>query len=101
MCAHVTHDDTFETQIPARLDRLPWARPHRLVVIALGITWIPDGLEKTIVGALGAVLKEPDTLHFSSSEVGHAASIYIAGVVSGALAFGYAIDRLAGRSCSW
>ena len=98
--AHATHDDAVETQIPARLDRLPWARWHRLVIIALGIMWILDGREVTIVGVLGAVLKEHDTLHLSSSDVGLAGSIHITGAVSGALAFGYPTDRLDGRRCS-
>ncbi|HEY4345957.1 MAG TPA: MFS transporter [Gaiellaceae bacterium] len=89
-----TGSEAVETQIPARLDRLPWSRWHWLVVVALGITWILDGLEVTIVGAIGAVLKEGDTLHLSSSEVGLAGSIYIAGAVTGALVFGYLTDRL-------
>ncbi|HWE82630.1 MAG TPA: MFS transporter, partial [Gaiellaceae bacterium] len=90
----MSDEQTVETQIPARLDRLPWSRWHWLVVIALGITWILDGLEVTIVGAIGAVLKENGTLHLSSAEVGLAGSIYIAGAVCGALGFGYLTDRL-------
>jgi MFS family permease len=86
--------EAFETQIPARLDRLPWSRWHWLVVFALGITWILDGLEVTIVGSVGAVLQSPHTLHLSSAEVGLAGSIYIAGAVTGALFFGYLTDRL-------
>jgi MFS family permease len=83
-----------ETQIPARLDRLPWSRWHWLVVFALGITWILDGLEVTIVGAIGPTLEKGSTLGFSSTEVGLAGSIYIAGAVTGALGFGYLTDRL-------
>jgi MFS family permease len=86
--------NAVETQIPARLDRLPWSRWHWLVVIALGITWILDGLEVTIVGAIGAVLKEKGTLGLSSFEVGFAGSIYIVGAVVGALFFGYLTDQL-------
>src|SRR5436305_13436745 len=83
-----------ETDIPARLDRLPWSRWHWLVVFALGITWILDGLEVTIVGALGAVLKEHGTLGLSSFEVGLAGTVYIVGAVTGALVFGYLTDQL-------
>ena len=83
-----------ETQIPARLDRLPWSRWHWLIVFALGITWILDGLEVTIVGSIGAVLTEKDTLALTSAQVGLAGSIYIAGAVAGALGFGYLTDRL-------
>ena len=46
-----------ETDIPARLDRLPWGRFHNLVIVALGITWILDGLEVTLAGALAGALK--------------------------------------------
>jgi MFS family permease len=83
-----------ETQIPGRLDRLPWTRWHWIVVFALGITWILDGLEVTIVGAIGPVLTQSNTLSLSSAEVGLAGSIYIAGAVTGALGFGYLTDRL-------
>jgi MFS family permease len=85
---------TVTTDIPARLDRLPWARWHWLVVIALGVTWILDGLEVTIVGALGSVLQEHDTLGLDETQVGLAATAYIFGAISGALFFGHLTDRL-------
>ena len=47
----------ISTDIPARLDRLPWSRFHVLVLVALGVTWILDGIEVTIVGAIGPVLQ--------------------------------------------
>jgi MFS family permease len=81
------------TNIPQRMDRLPWSRWHRLVIIALGVTWILDGLEVTIVGALGAVLTHSTTLNFTPSEVGLTASAYLAGSVLGALVFSYLTDR--------
>ena len=84
----------IETDIPARLDRLPWARWHWLVVVALGITWILDGLEVTIVGSLGSVLQEPATLGLTARDVGLSATIYLAGAISGALFFGRLTDRL-------
>ena len=52
---------TITTSIPVRMDRLPWARWHWLVVIGLGTVWILDGLEVTIVGAIGSRLTEPDS----------------------------------------
>jgi MFS family permease len=85
---------TIESDIPARLDRLPWARWHWLVVVALGVTWILDGLEVTIVGSLGAVLEEPGTLGLSPTQVGLAATAYIFGAIAGALFFGHLTDRL-------
>jgi MFS family permease len=79
---------------PARLDRLPWARWHWMVVIGLGTVWILDGLEVTIVGAVGATLtKASSGLHLSTAGVGLAGSIYIAGACTGALLFGYLTDR--------
>ena len=86
--------EVIETDIPARLDRLPWARWHWLVVVALGITWILDGLEVTIVGSLGSVLQEPSTLGLTARDVGWAATAYIAGAISGALFFGRLTDKL-------
>ncbi len=83
-----------ETDIPARLDALPWGRFHTLVVAALGITWILDGLEVTLAGSLAGALKASPVLRFSNVEVGLAASAYLAGAVSGALFFGWLTDRL-------
>jgi MFS family permease len=84
----------FTTDLPARLDRLPWSKWHWRVVIALGITWTLDGLEVTLVGALGNVLRQPDTLGLSESEVGATASAYLAGAIVGALLFGRLTDSL-------
>src|SRR5690242_13491365 len=82
------------TDIPARLDRLPWGRFQTLVVAALGITWILDGLEVTLVGAVAGALKQSPTLQFSNTDVGIASSAYLAGAVLGALYFGWLTDRL-------
>jgi MFS family permease len=83
-----------ETDIPARLDRLPWGRFHTLVVAALGITWILDGLEVTLAGAVSGALKENYGLQLTNSEVGFAASAYLTGAVLGAIFFGWLTDRL-------
>src|SRR6187431_3686991 len=85
---------TTETTIPARLDRLPWGRFHTLVVTALGVTWILDGLEVTLAGALSGALKESPTLRFSNADIGIASSAYLAGAVLGALFFGWLTDRI-------
>ena len=83
----------ISTNIPQRMDRLPWSRWHWLVVTALGITWVLDGLEVSIVAALGPVLTHPTTLHLTESEVGLTASAYLAGSVLGAVVFSYLTDR--------
>jgi MFS family permease len=83
-----------ESRIPTRMDRLPWARWHWLVVAALGITWILDGLEVTIVGNIAGILVEPDSgLNLTEAQVGLAGGIYIAGACTGALFFSYLTDR--------
>ncbi len=82
------------TDIPARMDRLPWARWHWLVVIGLGTVWILDGLEVTIVGAMSEALKPEGTgLGLTSSDIGFAGAIYVAGACLGALFFGQLTDR--------
>ena len=87
----------IRTDIPARLDRLPWSRFHLLVVAALGITWILDGLEVTIVGSIGPALQRRSALGLSVSDIGAAASVYLVGAVLGALLFGWLTDRLGRR----
>ena len=89
--------DSFETLIPARLDRLHWSRFHWLLVIGLGVTWILDGLEITLMGAVSAVLQRPDVLHFSAAQIGFISSCYLAGAVGGALVFGHLTDRFGRR----
>jgi MFS family permease len=83
-----------ETDIPARLDSLPFGRFHLLVIVALGITWILDGLEVTLAGALSGELKESTALGLSNTQVGVAGSCYLAGAVLGAFFFGWLTDRL-------
>ena len=85
---------TISTDIPARLDRLPWSAWHWRVVIALGVSWLLDGLEVTVVGSLGPSLQRSDTLGLSAAQIGWAASAYIAGAVLGALYFGRLADKL-------
>jgi MFS family permease len=87
----------IETDIPARLDRLPWMRFHTLVVAALGVTWILDGLEVTLAGSIAGALQESPVLHFSAAEVGAVGSAYLAGAVAGAVLFGYLTDRFGRR----
>jgi MFS family permease len=82
-----------ETNVPQRLDRLPWSRWHWLVVIGLGVTWILDGLQVTLTGAIAAILQDKRTLGLTAPEIGLSASCYLIGAVLGALVFGYATDR--------
>jgi MFS family permease len=89
--------EIFETLIPARLDRLPWSPFHTLLVMGLGITWILDGLEVTLMGAISAVLERPDVMHFSAAQIGFIGSSYLAGAVIGSLVFGHLTDRFGRR----
>jgi hypothetical protein len=85
--------NTVESWVPTRLDRLPWSRWHWLVVMALGITWILDGLEVTVVGNVASRWTEPESgLNLTTSQAGAAASIYLAGAVIGSIAFSYLTD---------
>ena len=90
-------NSSVKTDIPARLDRLPWSRFHLLIVVGLGVTWILDGLEVTIVGALGPALQSSSTLHLSSANFGAIASFYVVGAVTGALISGWVTDRFGRR----
>jgi MFS family permease len=84
----------IHSYVPARLDRLPWTRQHWLIVFALGATWILDGLEVTLAGAVGAMLTQRVTLNLSVAQIGASATCYLIGAVIGAILFGYATDRL-------
>ena len=87
--------DAFESDVPARLDRLPWSRWHWVVLIGLGTVWILDGLEVTIVGSVGSTLtKAGSGISITTAQIGDAAGIYIAGACVGALFFGHLTDRL-------
>ena len=86
--------EQVETNIPQRLDRLPWSSWHTKMVIALGITWLLDGLEVTLAGSLASVLKDKNALGLTNLQVGATATGYLAGAVIGALFFGWLTDRL-------
>jgi MFS family permease len=86
------NEAVVESDVPARLDALPWGRFHTLVVAALGITWILDGLEVTLAGAVSGALKASPALRLSDATVGLSATTYLAGAVLGALLFGWLAD---------
>ncbi len=84
----------IETNIPARLDRLPWSKWHWRILIGLGTVWILDGLEVTIVGSIaGAISAKGSGIHIAAGDIaGWAASLYVAGACVGALLFGRLTD---------
>lgn len=87
----------IRTDLPNRLDRLPWSAWHARVAVALGVAWVLDGLEVTLVGSVGGVLERGDTLGLNAAQIGWSGSLYIAGAVLGALWFGRLTDRLGRR----
>jgi len=90
----IPHGGIIETDIPARLDRLRWGRFHTLVLAALGITWILDGLEVTLAGSVAGALKSSPQLQLTDAQIGLSASLYLLGAVLGAIFFGWLTDRL-------
>jgi MFS family permease len=95
--ARAHQNRTIETDIPARLDRLPWSRWHTRIIVALGTSWLLDGLEVTLVGSLSGILESNSGLHLTDPQVTGAATTYLTGAVLGALTFGYLTDRLGRR----
>jgi hypothetical protein len=95
-----TTTDTIETDAPGRLDRLPWARWHWLVVFALGFVWILDGLEVTIVGSIGPTLQKPATLGLSSFQVGLLGAFYVGAASSARSSSATSPTAGAGGGCS-
>jgi MFS family permease len=95
--AEMEQNREIETDVPERLDRLPWSRWHVRILVALGTSWLLDGLEVTLVGSLSGILESRAGLHLTAPEVTGAASTYLAGAVLGALLFGYLTDRLGRR----
>lgn len=92
-----TTDRKIETDIPARLDRLPWSSWHLRIIIALGTSWLLDGLQVTLAGSLVAILENKKALGLTDTQVTAGATMYLAGAVLGALLFGYLTDRLGRR----
>ncbi len=92
--APVNLSKPIQSEIPGRLDRLPWCRFHWLLVIALGVTWVLDGLEGTVVAAINPVLTSAETLGLRDTQVGLAVTGYLAGCIGGAILFGHLTDQL-------
>ncbi|HTJ40958.1 MAG TPA: MFS transporter [Kofleriaceae bacterium] len=94
MTPDVPHGTWIDSDVPVRLDALGWTRWHRRVVIALGITWILDGLEASLIANLAPTLRDPHALGLDATEIGLANTAYLVGQVIGALGFGHLTDRL-------
>ena len=94
MAEAAQQERTIKSDVPSRLDRLPWAGWHWRIITALGTSWLLDGLQVTLVGSLAGVLQSPAGLKLTDQQVSGAATVYLAGAVFGALLFGYLTDRL-------
>src|ERR1700732_1851928 len=84
----------IRTDVPARVDRLPGSAFHPLVIAALGITWVLDGLEVTLAGSVAAALQQSPRLHLTAEQVGLTGTAYLTGAILGSLFFGHLTDRL-------
>src|SRR5579875_1696499 len=93
----MAQDRTIETDVPARLDRLPWSSWHLKIIVALGTSWLLDGLQVTLAGSLAGILEAKSGLGLTDPQVTAGATTYLAGAVLGALLFGYLTDRLGRR----
>lgn len=93
----MANERTIETDVPARLDRLPWSSWHLKIIIALGTSWMLDGLQVTLAGSLAGILQDKKALGLSDPQVAAGATTYLAGAVAGAILFGYLTDRLGRR----
>jgi MFS family permease len=92
-----TQERSIETDVPARLDRLPFSGWHRKIIVALGTSWLLDGLQVTLAGSLAGILEDKKALGLSDTQVTAGATTYLAGAVAGAILFGYLTDRLGRR----
>jgi MFS family permease len=92
--AHLDAERTAETDVPARMDRLPWSGWHLRVIIALGTSWMLDGLQVTLAGSLAGILGDKRGLGLTTPQITSGATTYLAGAVIGAILFGYLTDRL-------
>ncbi|HWB77256.1 MAG TPA: MFS transporter [Nannocystaceae bacterium] len=88
---------TIRSLVPARMDRLPWSGFHWRVVIALGITWVLEGIEIGLASAMGDTLRSDETLGLSAEIIGISAGVFLFGEVVGALYFGRKADKLGRR----
>jgi len=94
MAPDTPHGTWVTTDVPGRLDALGWSRWHRRVILALGITWVLDGLEASLIANLAPSLRDPRALGLSATQIGLSNTSYLIGQVVGALGFGYLTDRL-------
>jgi MFS family permease len=91
-------EQAIQTNLPLRLDRLPWSRWHMRMALALGITFLLDGLEGGVGGSISGALKSATTLNLDDRQLGLASTGYLAGTVTGALIFGFLADRFGRKS---
>ena len=74
-----------------RLDRLRWSRLHSGMTLALGIGWFFDSFEVNLTGGLLGTIKTQ--FHLSTWQASLITPLWLAGIMMGAVFFGYMADR--------
>jgi MFS family permease len=78
-----------------RLDTASWNRVHTAITAALGIGWLLDAFEVTIVNNVIGALR--DLWRLTNLEASWILSIWFVGIMVGAYLFGYLADRFGRR----
>lgn len=77
------------------LDSLAWRPVHTRIALALGIGWMLDAFEVNIIGNVLGTLKA--LWHVTGTQASLMISIWLIGIMVGALLFGYFADRYGRR----
>lgn len=88
-----------ESPMPARfaalLDGLRWQPIHTRITLVLGLGWMLDAFEVNIIGGVLGILQK--LWHVTTEQASLLVSVWLLGIMVGALLFGYCADRFGRR----